>query len=189
MKPAVFLDRDGTMIEERGYLTPSSQMVVFPWTVDAIRLLRRAGFAVVVVTNQGGVARGWYTRDFVEETHRALAARLAAAGAPVDAWQYCPHHPEALIDELRGPCRCRKPDIGMIEGPAQELGLDVSRSWVVGDSWRDVQLGHAAGAGSILVRSGHGAAMEANWLADAPRPMAVVDNLIAAAALILGSVR
>jgi D-glycero-D-manno-heptose 1,7-bisphosphate phosphatase len=186
MRPAVFLDRDGTMIEERGYLTPSSQLVVYPWTTDAIRLLKRAGFAVVVVTNQGGIARGLYTCAFVEATHRRLGERFAAAGAMVDAWQYCPHHTEATIDAFRGPCRCRKPGPGMIEDAALGLGLDLARSWVIGDHWRDVQLAHATGGRGVLVRSGHGRGHEERWPADVAPAAAVCDNLIAAAAYILG---
>ena len=187
MRPAVFLDRDGTMLEELGYLTPSSQMIVFPWTVDAIRLLRRAGFAIVIVTNQGGIGRGLYSREFVERTHQQLAGLFDAADAHVDAWQYCPHHPEALTDDLRGPCSCRKPATGMVDAAVRALGLDVTRSWVVGDFWRDVQLGHAVGAKSVLVRSGHGNDILDNWPADVPQPHAVCDNLIAAAALILAA--
>jgi D-glycero-D-manno-heptose 1,7-bisphosphate phosphatase len=147
-----FLDRDGTMLDDLGYLTPASEMRVFPWSVDAVRLLNRAGFAVVVVTNQGGVGRGVYDAAFVEATHRRLGERFAAGGAVVDAWQYCPHHPEARIETLRMACACRKPGVGMVEAAGRALGpIDFSRSWVVGDYWRDVQLGHALGARSILV--------------------------------------
>jgi D-glycero-D-manno-heptose 1,7-bisphosphate phosphatase len=107
MTPAVFLDRDGTLIDERGYLTPASELLVYPWTIDALRLLRRAGFALVVVTNQGGIARGQYTRRFVEDTHRSLGERFAAGGGAVDEWRFCPHHPQAIVVELAAPCDCR----------------------------------------------------------------------------------
>jgi D-glycero-D-manno-heptose 1,7-bisphosphate phosphatase len=187
MKRAVFLDRDGTIIEELGYLTPASALIVYPWSIDAVRLLKRAGFAVVVVTNQGGIGRGLYPRTFVDETHQRLGARFAAAGAPIDAWHYCPHHPEALFDELRGPCTCRKPAPGMMREAAQELDLALARSWVVGDMWRDIQMGHEAGARSILVRTGHGRKQETNWPADIALPTAVCDNLSAAAGAILGT--
>lgn len=186
MKPAVFLDRDGTLIEELGYLTPSSELRVYPWAVDAVRLLNRAGLAVVVVTNQGGIARGLYTSAFVEETHRRLAERFAAGGATIDGWQYCPHHPEALIDGFGGPCVCRKPEAGMVHAAAASCGpFDLAASWVVGDQWRDVQLGHLMGGRSILVRSGHGAEQDQNWPPDIARPTAICDNLIAACARIL----
>jgi D-glycero-D-manno-heptose 1,7-bisphosphate phosphatase len=186
MPPAVFLDRDGTILEELGYLTPDTQLLIYPWSMDAIRLLKRAGFAVVVVTNQGGVGRGLYTEDFVEETHRTLDARFAAAGAVVDAWCYCPHHPQALIDGLAIACECRKPAAGMARDAARDLDLDLTRSWVVGDQWRDIQMGHVVGARTILVRTGHGRAQELNWPPEIAQPTATADNLIAAVAIISG---
>lgn len=190
MRRAVFLDRDGTLIEELGYLTPASDLRIFPWTMDALRLLKRAGFSTVVVTNQGGIARGLYTADFVELTHRQLGARFSAAGAAIDAWQYCPHHPEGVVQPFAAACRCRKPEIGMVTSAAQALGaFDLVASWVVGDQWRDIQLGHAIGARSLLVRSGHGAAQEASWPADIAPPTLVCDNLAAAAVAIVRSGR
>ena len=178
---AVFLDRDGTLIEELGYLTPASEPRLFPWTLDALRLLKRAGFALVVVTNQGGIGRRLYTADFVESTHRRLGERFAAAGAAIDAWEYCPHHPEAIDERLAAPCSCRKPGCGMVVSAADKLGaFDFAGSWVVGDQWRDVQLGHALGARTILVRSGHGRTQEASWPADIATPTLVCDNLAAA---------
>lgn len=187
MARVVFLDRDGTMLEEMGYLTPWSTARMFPWTIDALRLLARAGFALVVVTNQGGVGRGLYSEEFVEETHRRLAARCEAAGVRIDAWLHCPHHPDALIDRLRGPCECRKPGLGLVRAAASRLagGCDVAHSWTVGDSWRDVQLGHAMGGRSILVRTGHGARQEQIWPREVAPPAFVCDNLMAAAATIL----
>ena len=186
MTPAVFLDRDGTILEELGYLTPASQPRIYPWSIDAVRLLKRAGFAIVVVTNQGGIARGLYSSKFVEDTHQALAARFAAGGAPIDAWHYCPHHPEALTAEFMGPCACRKPEPGMVRDAARVLDLDLTRAWVIGDQWRDIQMGHAVGARTILVRSGHGRDQEAHWPRDIAAPTAICDNLIAAVAVVGG---
>jgi D-glycero-D-manno-heptose 1,7-bisphosphate phosphatase len=184
--PAVFLDRDGTMIEDVGYLDSLSRIALYPWTVDAIRMLNRAAVPVVVVTNQSGIARGMFSEAFVGETHRNLDARLAAGGARVDAYYYCPHHPDGRIDRYTQRCDCRKPGRGMIDRAAVDHGLDPSRSFVVGDTWLDVQLGRAVGAQAILVRTGNGAAGEthppAGLTADA-----VVDNLAAAASWILGT--
>jgi D-glycero-D-manno-heptose 1,7-bisphosphate phosphatase len=184
MKPAVFLDRDGTMIEDVGYLDSLDRLAFFPWTVDAIRALNRAGLAVVVVTNQSGIARGFFDEAFVGETHQRIEAYLAAGGARVDAYYYCPHHPDGSIDPYRRRCDCRKPARGLIDRAVADLDLDLSRSYVVGDKWSDVQLGRAAGARAVLVRTGSGAAEERR-----PPPGvaadAVVDHLAAAASWIL----
>jgi D-glycero-D-manno-heptose 1,7-bisphosphate phosphatase len=184
MTGAVFLDRDGTMIEDVGYLDALDRIAFYPWTVDAIRMLNRAGLPVVVVTNQSGIARGLFDEAFVGATHRRLDARLAAGGARVDAYYYCPHHPDGRVAAYARACECRKPGRAMIDRAAADLGLDPARSFVVGDKWLDVQLGRAVGARAILVRTGTGAAEE-------PRPPAgvtadaVVDNLAAAASVIL----
>jgi len=180
VKRAVFLDRDGTMIEEVGYLDALSQVAFFPWTVDAIRTFNRAGLAVVVVTNQSGIARGKITDAFVAETHHHMDAVLAAGGARVDAYYYCPHHPDGRIAQYARRCDCRKPGRGMIDQAATDLTLDPTRSFVVGDKWLDVQLGRAVGARAILVRTGNGAAEESQPLEGVTADV-VVDNLAAAA--------
>ena len=183
-RPAVFLDRDGTLIEDVGYLDTLDRITFFPWTVDTIRALNRADLAVVVVTNQSGIARGLFTEAFVEETHRHLTARLAAGGARVDAYYYCPHHPRGTVDPYSRRCDCRKPERGLIDRAARDLGLDPERSFVVGDKWADVQLARAVGARAILVRTGSGAAEERRP-PDGVAADTVVDNLAAAASWIL----
>jgi len=184
VKPAVFLDRDGTLIEDVGYLDRLDRIALFPWTVDAIRALNRGGFLVVVITNQSGVARGFFTEAFVEETHRHLSGRLAAGGARIDAYYYCPHHPDGTVAAYRRQCDCRKPASGLVDRAVRDLDLDPARSFVVGDKWLDVGLARAAGARGVLVRTGTGAAEEAR-----PRPGisadAIVDNLAGAASWIL----
>jgi D-glycero-D-manno-heptose 1,7-bisphosphate phosphatase len=183
-RPAVFLDRDGTMIEDVGYLAAIDQVAFFPWTIDAIRALNHAGLPVVVITNQSGIARGLFTEAFVDDTHRYLSARIEAGGARVDAYYYCPHHPDGTVAELARACDCRKPGTALIERAARDLGLDPARSFMVGDKWLDVALGRAMGGRGILVRSGLGPVEEAH-----PQPGltadAVVDNLAAAASWIL----
>lgn len=185
MTPAAFLDRDGTILDELGYVTPASKITIYPWSVDSIRLLKRAGYAVVIITNQGGIGLGLYDHDFVKATHDELGKQFAEAGAEIDAWYYCPHHPEAVVEEYRVTCGCRKPAPGMLHDAARDLDLDLAQSWVVGDQWRDVQLAHLAGSRSVLLRTGHGTAQEASWPADVAPPTATADNLMAAVALIL----
>ena len=186
MKPAVFLDRDGTMIEDVGYLNALDRIAFYPWTVDAIRALNQAGLAVVVVTNQSGIARGLFTEAFVGETHRAIDVRLSAGGARVDAYYYCPHFPGASVAAYARHCDCRKPGRGMIDAAARDLGLDPARSVVVGDTWGDVQLGRAVGARAILVRTGKGAAEEMRPRNGVEADV-VVDNLAAAAGWIISN--
>ena len=183
-RPAVFLDRDGTIIEDVGYLDAVTRIALFPWSIAAIRALNRAALPVVVVTNQSGVARKYFSEDFVLETHGALDARLAVGGARVNAYYYCPHHPDGKLPDYARDCDCRKPRPGLVERAARDLNLDPARSFVVGDKWGDVGLARAVGAKSILVRTGTGAIAEQR-----PRPGlaadAVVDNLAAAASWIL----
>jgi len=184
MKRAVFLDRDGTIVEEAGYLDRLERLVFFPYSVDAIRMLNRAGFAVVVVTNQAGIARGIVREAFVHEAHRAIAGRVEAGGARIDAFYYCPHYPAGTVPPLRVECGCRKPQPGMLRQAAADLDLDLPRSFAVGDRWHDVAAAHAAGARGLLVRTGLGWREEA---APEPgtEPAAIVDDLAAAAAWIL----
>ena len=157
MRAAVFLDRDGTLIEERGYLDRIDLLALFPWTVDAIRLLNREGFAPVVVTNQSAIGRGVIDEPFLNHVHATIDRHLAAGRARMEAYYFCPHHPDAELEPYRHVCRCRKPQPGLIERACQELQLDPARSIMVGDRWLDVACGRAAGTRTVLVRTGHGA--------------------------------
>jgi D-glycero-D-manno-heptose 1,7-bisphosphate phosphatase len=158
--------------------------VFFPWTVDAVRALNRAGLPVVVVTNQSGVARGFFPEPFVDDVHRLMSKRLEAGGAHVDAYYYCPHHPDGTVAQYSGRCDCRKPASGLVDRSARDLNLDPARSFVVGDTWSDMELAQTVGARGILVRTGHGAVASSS-----PRPGVtagvVVDNLAAAVSWIL----
>jgi D-glycero-D-manno-heptose 1,7-bisphosphate phosphatase len=184
-RPAVFLDRDGTLSEERGYIDRLDLLAVFPWTADALRLLRRAGFDLVVITNQSAIGRGIIDEPFLHEVHALLDRQLTPAGAAPDAYYYCPHHPEAPIERYRVTCRCRKPGPGLIEQACRERHLDPARSFMVGDRWIDAAAGHAAGCRSIRVLTGHGA-HEAAAPPGAPAD-AILTNLMEAAAWILHS--
>jgi histidinol-phosphate phosphatase family protein len=155
-RPAVFLDRDGTMIREVQFLRRPEDLVWLPATVEAIRLLNRAGFVVCVTTNQSGVGRGLYTEADVQVLHDLMTSTLEAAGARVDAWFYCPHHPDATVTALRQVCECRKPRPGMIRRAAERFPLDLDRSFVIGDRLTDVGLAASVGARGVLVRTGYG---------------------------------
>jgi D,D-heptose 1,7-bisphosphate phosphatase len=172
------------MLEEAGYLDRIERLTLFPFAIDAVRLLNRAGYAVVVVTNQSGIGRGMYDESFVRATHDLIAGRCREGGARIDAFYYCPHHPDSTVASYRQACDCRKPAPGMLIKAAAELGLDLARSFAVGDKWTDVQAATAAGARGILVRTGYGQANEASPVAG-PVPAAVADNVMAAVAWIL----
>jgi D-glycero-D-manno-heptose 1,7-bisphosphate phosphatase len=180
----VFLDRDGTVINELGYLGDPARIDVYPWSAAAMRDLKAAGFALVVVTNQAGVARGYFDEATVRAVNGRLDALLRAEGVEVDGYYYCPHHPEGVVERYRCTCRCRKPAPGMVEDAVRDLGLDAARSWVVGDTWLDVGLAVRSGARGILVRTGHGTRVEP----DRPEGVAaaaVVEHLGDAARVIL----
>ncbi len=186
MRAAVFLDRDGTLIEERGYVDRIDLLSLFPWTADAVRLLNRAGLVTVVVTNQAAIGRGIIDEAFLTDVHRTLDARLDGGGARIDGYFFCPHHPEAQREEYRQACRCRKPGPGLIERACQEMDLDVSRSFMVGDRWIDVQAGQSAGARALLVRTGHGG-HEADSPPEGVHADAILNNLMEAVGWILRS--
>jgi D-glycero-D-manno-heptose 1,7-bisphosphate phosphatase len=181
---AVFLDRDGTMIEDVGYLDRLERLMLFPYTIDAVRLLNRAGFSVVVVSSQAGVAHGVVTEEFLSEAHDWLSRQFEAAGAKIDGYYYCPHHPHAVVERYRTDCECRKPKPGMIHAAARELSLDITQSFVVGDRWRDIEMGLSAGTKAILVETGYGRTEAARRPAHI-EPSAIVANLIEAASWII----
>jgi D-glycero-D-manno-heptose 1,7-bisphosphate phosphatase len=180
-KAAVFLDRDGTLVEECGYLDRLDHLTLFPWTTDALRLLKRAGFATVVITNQAAVGRGIIDEDFVHTVHREIDRRLEGTGASIDRYYYCPHFTESKIERYRQRCGCRKPAPGMIEQACREMDLDPARSFMVGDRWLDVACGRAAKTHAVLVRSGpHRAEPPEGVHADA-----ILNNLMEAVGWIL----
>ena len=184
MTRAVFLDRDGTLIEEAGYLDRLDRVVFFPFSVDAVRVLNRAGFKVVVITNQAGIARGIVRESFVAEAHGHIAKRLEAGGAKIDGFYYCPHYPDGVVEQYRQVCDCRKPQPGLLRRAAADMDVDLARSFVVGDRWHDVGAARAVGARGVLLRTGLGrgeeARPEAGTTADA-----IVDTLADAVAWIL----
>ena len=186
--PAVFLDRDGTICEEVGYVNHLDRVQIYPWSAEAIRKLNRAGLAVIIVTNQSGVGRGYFSESLVKQVHMKIALELAANDARLDAFYYCPHHPAATVEEYRKECRCRKPAPGMLEEAAKRFNIDLASSFVVGDSYRDVQLGYQAGAKTVLVMTGYGRGEYEHLRKAWPRlPDMIAENLLEAVGKILGN--
>jgi D-glycero-D-manno-heptose 1,7-bisphosphate phosphatase len=171
LRPAVFLDRDGTISEELGYVNHVDRFQIFPYSADAIRHLNEAEIPVVVVTNQSGIARKIFPESLVHEVHKKMVAELAAKGAWIDAIYYCPHKSEEM-------CECRKPLPGMLKQAAREHSLDLAASWVVGDRYGDLEMGYAAGVRGILVMTGYGRGEyelhRASW---AKQPDVIAENL------------
>ncbi len=174
-RPAVFLDRDGTIVREVEYMRSPKQLRLLRGTGEAIRRLNEAGLAVVVATNQSGIARGLLAEEDLEAIHAELRRRLANRGASLDAIYYCPHHPQGARVEYRRRCRCRKPAPGMLRRAAKELDLDLQRSFAVGDSNRDLDAGRRVGCRTVLVRTGYGRETEAGWRGAARADYAAAD--------------
>lgn len=149
--PGVLVDRDGTLIRDVGYLSRVEQIELLPRAADAIRLLAGAGLKVAVVTNQSAVGRGLLDERELETIHREIEKRLAASGAKVNRIYYCPHHPTEAIGSYRMRCDCRKPDIGLARRAAEELELELQRSYVIGDKQSDMELAAAIGARGFLI--------------------------------------
>ena len=180
---AVFLDRDGTIAEEVGYANHISRFVVYPFAAAAIRRLNQANLPVIVVTNQSGVARGFFPESLIGQMHDKMVEQLAAGGAHVDGMYYCPH----IRDDQ---CSCRKPLPGMLELAAREHNLEIFGSVLVSDRYNDIQMGHENGCRTILVLTGYGRGdyewNRAKW----PRqPDHVVENLADAVEIILKEMR
>jgi D-glycero-D-manno-heptose 1,7-bisphosphate phosphatase len=152
----VFVDRDGCLIEERGYINHPSRVRVLPRTPEAVARLNAAGIAAVMATNQAGVARGYFSNETLLAVNAELVRQLADHGAKLDALYVCTHHPTAGQPPYRDACECRKPKPGLLLRAAAELGLDLSRSVMVGDKPSDVEAGQAAGAATVLVLTGYG---------------------------------
>jgi D-glycero-D-manno-heptose 1,7-bisphosphate phosphatase len=149
LRPGVFLDRDGTIVEEVGYLNHASRFQMFPFAPAAIRKLNEKNLPVFLVTNQSGVGRGYFPESLVHTVHALIKEQLRPAGARIDDFYYCPH-------VLSDGCACRKPGLGMLQQAAETHGIDLQQSFVVGDRFGDIELGRRAGARKILVRTGYG---------------------------------
>ncbi len=153
---AVFLDRDGTVNEEAGYVNHLERFTLLPRVGEAIRLLNQNGLKAVVITNQSGVARGYFPESLVSLVHQKMQELLKKDGAHLDGIYYCPHHPDVGAPPYRQKCRCRKPEPGLIEEAVKDLDLDLRSSYMIGDRGLDIEFAHRVGAKGILVLTGYG---------------------------------
>jgi D-glycero-D-manno-heptose 1,7-bisphosphate phosphatase len=178
---AVFMDRDGTISEEIGYVNHLSRYRVFPYSAEAVRLLNEAGWLAILVTNQAGVARGYFKEDLIGEVHEVLRRELNERGARLDAIYYCAHHPTVGESPYRFDCDCRKPKPGLIRRAAADFEIDLTQSWMIGDRYSDIELARNAQVHPAFVLSGYGRGeweyQRANWKHE---PELVAENLLEA---------
>jgi D-glycero-D-manno-heptose 1,7-bisphosphate phosphatase len=156
MNRAIFLDRDGVIIEEKGYICHLSQSAIFPFAAGAIRKMNEAGFKVIGITNQSAIARGLCSKEEVEQLHADIQGILGAEGAVIDRFYYCPYLPGGVIEAYRGSHPWRKPQPGMLLQAAKDFGIDLGESYMIGDSAIDIEAGRNAGCKTILVLTGKG---------------------------------
>jgi len=155
-KPAVFIDRDGTISEEVGYVNHPARFHVFPYSAEAIRKLNDNNWLAILVTNQAGVARGYFSEDVITTVHDQLNKELATQKARLDAIYYCAHHPTVGEPPYRLDCDCRKPKVGLIKRATTDFDIDLKSSWMIGDRYSDIELARNAGLRSTFVLSGYG---------------------------------
>lgn len=176
------MDRDGTISEEVGYVNHSSRFRVFSYSAAAVRLLNENGWLAIVITNQAGVARGYFPEELIGAVHKQLNAELEGQAAHLDAIYYCPHHPSVGEPAYRLDCDCRKPKPGLILKAAEDFDIDLTQSWMIGDRYSDIELAHQAGVRAALVLSGYGRGeweyQRREWQF---QPNLVADNLLEAA--------
>jgi len=184
MNKAVFIDKDGTLIPDIPYNVNTDLIEINQDTIDGIRLLRKNGFLIIVVSNQSGIAKGYFDEEALENVSIKISSILRKQELDIDAYYYCPHFPEGVIEEYSVWCDCRKPMPGMICKAAEEFNINLSRSWMIGDILNDVEAGNRAGCKSILINNGN----ETEWLmSELRRPYAWAMNVHEAASLILQS--
>jgi D-glycero-D-manno-heptose 1,7-bisphosphate phosphatase len=180
---AVFLDKDGTLVEDVPYNVDPSLIRLTPGAAAGLSQLHAAGFLLIVVSNQSGVARGMFPEEALTSVHKRLAELLADLGVPLRGFFYCPHHPEGSVARYADPCSCRKPEPGMIRAAAREHGVSLADSWLVGDILDDVEAGRRAGCRTVLLDNGH----ETIWRRSPLRqPDFLAADLEEAARLIIG---
>lgn len=187
-RPAVFIDRDGTINEQMGYINHPSRFVLLPGAAEAVKILNDNGFACFVVSNQSGVARGYFPIELVYEVHDHMQELLAAKGARLDGIFFCPHHPQGTVPEYAISCRCRKPRTGLIEQARGELAIDMHSSYVIGDRCQDLEMARRAGLEGVLVLTGYGRGEREYILPrERVRPAYIAEDLLDGARWVINS--
>jgi D-glycero-D-manno-heptose 1,7-bisphosphate phosphatase len=187
-KPALFIDRDGTINEQMGYINHMSRFVIFPGVSEAVRLLNENHFLAIVVSNQSGVARGYHPIGLVHELHAYLQGFLKKQGAAIDGIFFCPHHSRGTVPEYTRTCHCRKPETGLIDQACESFDIDLANSYVVGDRHTDMEMAHRAGVSGILVKTGYGLG-EIDYVLphQSTQPAYIAEDLLEAVQWILGN--
>jgi D-glycero-D-manno-heptose 1,7-bisphosphate phosphatase len=187
-RPAVFIDRDGTINEQMGYINHPSRFVLLPRAAEAIRALNRSGFATIVVSNQSGVARGYFPMELVHEVHDLMENLLSKEGARLDGIFFCPHHLQGVVPEYAISCDCRKPGTGLIKQARDELDIDMTGSYAIGDRCQDLEMARRAGLEGVLVLTGYGRGEREYILpGESVRPAYVAEDLLEAVRWIIDS--
>jgi len=182
MKKAVFIDKDGTLIRDVPYNCDPARIVFNPGVPEALRKLKADGYQLIVVSNQSGIAMGYFKIADLEKVANKIQNDLMAKGVEIDAFYFCPHHPDGKIIRYSKPCQCRKPEPGMLLHAAERFGIDLSRSWMIGDILHDVEAGNRAGCQTILLDVGN----ETEWVMNEYRhPTARVSSMSEAVSAIL----
>jgi D-glycero-D-manno-heptose 1,7-bisphosphate phosphatase len=178
-KPAVFIDRDGTVNEQMGYVNHLSRFMILPGVAEAFRILNQEGFLAIIVSNQSGVARGYFPIELLYNTHSLLKESLLRDGAAVDGLFFCPHYPKGSVPEYSFDCDCRKPKTGLIKQACEHFDIDMSRSYMIGDHYTDMELADYSNIKGILVKTGYGAGViEYNLPFMLTRPTYIAEDLL-----------
>lgn len=178
-RPAVFMDRDGTVNEQMGYVNHLSRFVMLPGSAEAVRLLNQHGFLAIIVSNQSGVARGYFPVELVYDVHAHMEMLLKQEGAVLDGVFFCPHYPGGKVSEYGRPCHCRKPRTGLIEQACGQFEIDMAGSYVIGDRCTDMELASRAGLKGIMVKTGYGLGDLKYVIPDSPyQPFHVAEDLL-----------
>ena len=186
---AIFLDRDGVLIREVGYLSDLAKVSFYNGNIEALKIFKKAKFKIIVISNQSGVARGYFTEEFVKKTHKFIQEKLKKFNLKIDAFYYCPHHTKDVkIKKYFKDCNCRKPKPGMVKKAEKRFNIDLKNSWVIGDKLTDIELGKNLKMKTILLLTGFGKEQR-ELMDDKTKPDFICKNLYSAAKIIERSLK